>query len=76
MKCSLGVSDFLEDVSSVSHSTVFLSLFALVTEKGLFLSPGYFGAQRSHGASFLFSFACGLSSFDCVDSVTEKQPCE
>ena len=31
MKCSLGISDFLEEISSFSHSIVFLCLFALET---------------------------------------------
>ena len=30
MKCSLGISDFLEEISSLSHSVVFLYFFALV----------------------------------------------
>ena len=34
LKCSLGISDFLEDISSLSHSIVFLCFFALFTEKG------------------------------------------
>ena len=34
MKCSLGISDFLEEISSLSHSIVFLYFFALVTEEG------------------------------------------
>ena len=29
MKCSLGVSDFLEEISTLSHSIVFLYFFAL-----------------------------------------------
>ena len=37
MKCSLGISDFLEDISSLSYSTVFLYFFALITRKA-FLS--------------------------------------
>ena len=32
-KCSLGVSNFLEEISSFSHSLVFLYFFALITEK-------------------------------------------
>ena len=36
MKCSLGVSNFLEEISSLSHS-VFSSVFALITGEG-FLS--------------------------------------
>ena len=37
MKCSLGISNFLEEISSLSHSIVFLYFFALITEEG-FLS--------------------------------------
>ena len=35
MKCSLGISYLLEEISSLSHSVVFLYFFALFTEKGL-----------------------------------------
>jgi len=38
MKYSLGISDILEEISSLSYSVVFLSFFALITEEGfLFL---------------------------------------
>ena len=33
MKCSFGISDFLEETSSLSHSVVFLYFFALITEE-------------------------------------------
>ena len=39
MKCSLGISNFLEDISSLSHCIVFLYFFALITEEGFLLSP-------------------------------------
>ena len=39
MKYSLGISNFLEETSSISHSIVFFYFFALVTEEGLFMSP-------------------------------------
>ena len=32
MKCSLGISNFLEEISSLSNSIVFLYFFALITE--------------------------------------------
>ena len=32
MKCSLGISDFLEEISSLSHSVVFLYFFALIAD--------------------------------------------
>ena len=34
MKCSFGISDFLEEIPSLSHSVVFLYFFALITEAG------------------------------------------
>ena len=37
MKCSLGISNFLEEFSSLSHSVVFLYFSALITEEA-FLS--------------------------------------
>ena len=39
MKCSLGISNFLEEISSLSHSIVFLYFFALITEEGILISP-------------------------------------
>ena len=41
MKFSLGVSNFLEEISSLSHSIVFLYFFALITEEGFLISPCY-----------------------------------
>ena len=38
MKSSLGISHFLEDISSLSHSIVFLYFFALITEEGFLIS--------------------------------------
>ena len=32
MKCSLDISNFLEEISTLSHSVVFLYFFALITE--------------------------------------------
>ena len=42
MKCSLGISNFLEEISSLSHSIVFLYFFALITEEGFLISPCYY----------------------------------
>ena len=58
MKCSLGISDFLEEIFSLSHSVVFLYFFALITEEGFLISPCYsleFCIQMD--IAFLFSFA-------------------
>ena len=38
MKYSLGISNFLEEISSLSHSTLFLYFFALIIEEGFLLS--------------------------------------
>ena len=55
MKCSLGITNFLEEISSLSHSIVFLSL---ITEEGFLLSPCYsLELCIQMGISFLFSFA-------------------
>ena len=35
MKCSLGISDFLEEISNLSHFVVFLYFFALIAEEVL-----------------------------------------
>jgi len=35
MKCSLGITNFLEEISSLSHSVVLLYFFALITEEAL-----------------------------------------
>ena len=41
LKCSLGISNFLEQISSLSHSVVFLYFFALIVEEGFLISPCY-----------------------------------
>ena len=41
MKCSLGISNFLEELSGLSHSDVFLYFFALITEEGFLISSCY-----------------------------------
>ena len=39
MKCSLGISNFLEEISSLSHSIIFLYFFKLITDEGFLISP-------------------------------------
>ena len=41
MKCSLGISNFLEEISSLSHSVDFLYFFALIAEEGFLISFCY-----------------------------------
>ena len=58
MKCSLGISNFLEEISSLSHSIVFLCFFALITEEGFLISSCYsLELCIQMLISFLFSFA-------------------
>ena len=58
IKCSLGITNFLEEIFHLSHSIVFLYFFALITEEGFLISPCCsleFCIQM--GIFFLFSFA-------------------
>ena len=41
MKYSLDISNFLEEIASLSHSVVFLYFFALIAEEGFLISPCY-----------------------------------
>ena len=41
MKCSLIISNFLEEISSLSQSVVFLYFFALIAEEGFLISSWY-----------------------------------
>src|SRR5574340_580771 len=64
MKCSLVISNFLEDISSLSHSIVFLYFFALIAEEDFLVSPCYsLELCMQMFISLLFSFAFHFSSF-------------
>ena len=52
MTCSLGISNFLEEVSSLSHSIVFLCFFALIIGRLSYLSLLFFGTLHSDGCIF------------------------
>ena len=72
MKCSLGISNFLEETSILSHSVVFLYFFALITEEGFLISPCYslelciqwvyLSFSPLLLASLLFTAICKISS--------------
>ena len=58
MKCSLGISNFLEEISCLSHSVVFLYFFALIAKEGFIISSCYsLELCIQMGISLLFSFA-------------------
>ena len=64
MKYSFGISDFLEEISSLSHSVVFLYFFALIAEECFLISSCYsLELCIQMFISFLFSFAFCFSSF-------------
>ena len=64
MKYSLGISNFLEEISSLSNFIVFLYFFALITEEGFLISPCYsLELCIQMGIFFLFSFAFHFSTF-------------
>ena len=74
MKCSLGISNFLEDISSLSHSIVFLYFFSLITEEGFLNSPCYsLELCIQVRISFLFSFAFHFSSFSTICKAFSRQ---
>ena len=54
MKYSLGISNFLEEISSLSHSVVFLYFFALIAEEGFLLFLLFFGTL--HSDAYIFPF--------------------
>ena len=72
MKCSLGISNFLEEISSLSHSIVFLYLFVLITEEGFLICPCYsLELCIQMGISFLFSFAFACLLFIAIFKATQ-----
>ena len=67
----LGISNFLEEIfSSLSHSTVFLHFFSLITEEGILISPCYSLELCIHmGIPFPFSFSFSSFSVTCKASL-------
>ena len=64
MKCSLGISNFLEEISSLSYSVVFLYFFTMIAEEGFLISSCYsLELCIQMLISFLLSFAFRFSSF-------------
>ena len=63
MKFSTDISNFLEEISSLSHSIIFLYFFALINEEAFLISPWYsLELCIQMGTSFLFSFAFHFSA--------------
>ena len=62
MKCSLGISDFLEEISSLSHSVLFLCRWGRLSY--LFLL--FFGTLYSNGHIFPFLLCFSLLFFSVI----------
>ena len=81
MKCSLGISSFLEEISGLSQSIVFLYFFAFITEEGLSLLAilqnsafkwVYLSFSPLLFASLLFTAICKASQQDRMDGLAFK----
>ena len=69
MKCFLGITNFLKEISGLSHSIVFLYFFALITEESFLVSPLY--SSNSAFKCIYLSFSpspCLLSSYCVTDA--------
>ena len=67
MKCSFGISNFLGEISRLSHSTFSLYFFALIIEKGFLISPCYsLELCIQMGVSLLFHFALASCLFSAI----------
>ena len=73
MKCSLGISNFLEEISSLSQSIVFLYFFVLIAEEGFLTSPCYsLELCIQMGMSSLFFFAFASLLFTAIGKATSE----
>ena len=62
MKYCLGISNFLGEISGLSHSIVFLYFFALISEEGFLICPCY-SLELLHSNGYIFPFLlCFLTS--------------
>ena len=77
MKYLLGISNFLEEISSLSHSIGFLYFFTLMAKEGFHISPCS-SLERciQMVISFLFSFAFSVSSLhSCLQGLLREPFC-
>ena len=72
---SLVSLNFLEEISSLSHSVVFLYFFALIAEEGFLISPCFsLELCVQMGLSFLLSFDFHFSSFSATCTASSDRP--
>ena len=67
MKWSFGISDFLEEIPSLSQSVVFLYFFALIAEEGFLNSPFPIQAMQDQLISFSSTKALNLYVSICIN---------
>ena len=67
MKCSLDISNFLDEMASLSSSIVLFYFFALITEEAFPISPCY-SLELCIQMSISFPFTCLLFSAICKAS--------
>ena len=73
MKCSLGISNFLEEISSLSHSVVFPIFLCIDCWGRLFyLSLLFFGTLHSNGYIFPFLLCLSLVFFSIICKVSSE----
>ena len=61
------ISNFLEEIASLSHSIVFLYFLSMITEEGFLISPCYsLELCIQMAISFLFSFAFTSLLFSAI----------
>ena len=73
MKCSFGISDFLEEISSLSHSVAFLYFFALIAEEGfqpqVHMCPHFLNPPPSHPIRLACPRALALGALLCTSNL-------
>ena len=75
MKPSFGISNFLKEISSLSHSIVFLYFFALIAEESFLISPCYsLELCIQMGVSSLSSFAFTSVLFTAIFKASSDIP--
>ena len=71
MKCSLGISNFFEEISSLSHPVIFLYFFALITEEGRGTRDQIANIcwiiEKQFQKNIYFCCIDYAKAFDCVD---------
>ena len=76
MKGSLSISNFLEEISSLSHYVVFFYFFALITVEGFLISPCYsLELCIQMGVSSLFSFVFSFFFSQLLSSNGKESIC-